>query len=107
MSNKELASTTLQARFLPFVLDKNDPNFREIAIRCANECEAMGRAIREYAQFNNPIHPYIPANQAPYVENQSFDSNSQENLLDEEMEDELDPELDKRKKQRRDKDFGF
>ena len=48
-NNQELAAATLRARFLPFKIAQDDPRFREIAIRCAHECEAWARAIREYA----------------------------------------------------------
>ena len=47
----ELASTTLQSRFLPFAMDRNEAEFRSVAIRCATECEAWARAIREYAEL--------------------------------------------------------
>ena len=50
-NQQELASTTLQSRFLPFAMDRSDPEFRSVAIRCANECEAWARAIREYADL--------------------------------------------------------
>ncbi|MEA5469695.1 hypothetical protein [Spirulina sp. 06S082] len=42
---QELASQTLQARFLPFVLDKTDPHSRGIARQCLEECLAYARAI--------------------------------------------------------------
>ena len=47
----DLASITLQGRFLPFAMDRNEPEFRSVAIRCATECEAWARAIREYAEL--------------------------------------------------------
>ena len=50
-NQQELASTTLQSRFLPFVMDRSEPEFRSVAIRCATECEAWARAIREYADL--------------------------------------------------------
>ncbi len=46
---QSLASQTLESRFLPFALDRNDPKFPALAIQCATECEAWARAIREYA----------------------------------------------------------
>ena len=46
---QSLASQSLESRFLPFATDRNDPQFRAIAIQCATECEAWARAIREYA----------------------------------------------------------
>ena len=48
-NTQALASQTLESRFLPFALDRNDPKFRALAIQCATECEAWARAIREYA----------------------------------------------------------
>ena len=56
-NQKELASTTLQARFLPFVVGKDDPRFQEIALRCACQCEAWAREIREYAGLSIPTSP--------------------------------------------------
>ena len=50
-NQQELASITLQGRFLPFAMNKDEPEFRSVAIRCANECEAWARAIREYADL--------------------------------------------------------
>ena len=55
----DLASITLQGRFLPFAMDKDEPEFRKVAIRCANECEAWARAIREYADLG--VIPTVPA----------------------------------------------
>ena len=55
----ELASITLQGRFLPFAMDRNEPEFRSVAIRCATECEAWARAIREYADLG--VIPAKPA----------------------------------------------
>lgn len=46
---QSVASQTLESRFLPFAVDKNDPKFQVIALMCATECEAWARAIREYA----------------------------------------------------------
>ena len=57
-NQQELASTTLQSRFLPFVMDRNEAEFREVAIRCATECEAWARAIREYADLG--VIPALP-----------------------------------------------
>ena len=45
----ELARDTLISRYLPFVLDKNDPNYLSIALTCATACESWARAIREYS----------------------------------------------------------
>lgn len=54
-NQQDLASITLQGRFLPFAMDRNEAEFREVAIRCATECEAWARAIREYAELG--IYP--------------------------------------------------
>ena len=56
-NQRELASNTLQARFLPFVVGKDHPRFKEIALRCACQCEAWGREIREYAGLSIPTSP--------------------------------------------------
>ena len=50
-NQQELASTTLQSRFLPFAMDRSDPEFLSVSIRCATDCEAWARAIREYADL--------------------------------------------------------
>lgn len=48
-SNRNLAEATLQARFLPFVLDKNSATYQVIALQCIMELEAWAKIIREYA----------------------------------------------------------
>ena len=58
-NQQELASTTLQSRFLPFAMDREEAEFREVAIRCATECEAWAKAIREYADLE--VIPTLPA----------------------------------------------
>lgn len=50
---KKIGEKTLETRFLPFVMEKDDPLFVGIAIQCAAECEAWARAIREYAQLSH------------------------------------------------------
>ncbi len=45
----EVGKQTLTTRFLPFVLDKNDPNYLSIALTCATACESWAKAIREYS----------------------------------------------------------
>ncbi len=45
---QKLSAFTLEARFLPFVMDKDDPEFLETAIECAEICEAWGATIRQY-----------------------------------------------------------
>ncbi len=47
-----MAGQTLSARFLPFVMDRNDPNFEAIAIQCAEQCLSWARAIQQYASLN-------------------------------------------------------
>ena len=47
-----LAAQTLEARFLPFVMDKNDPQFEAVAIQCAEQCLSWARAIQQYASLN-------------------------------------------------------
>jgi len=46
-----VAILTFQGRFYPFIIDKDDPDFREIAIQCAAECESWAASIREYAEI--------------------------------------------------------
>ncbi|PSB06144.1 hypothetical protein C7B62_23615 [Pleurocapsa sp. CCALA 161] len=57
-NQQDLASITLQSRFLPFAMDKDEAGFRSVAIRCATECEAWAKAIREYAELG--IIPNLP-----------------------------------------------
>jgi hypothetical protein len=47
--SKAVATSTLAARFIPFILDRDNPCFEQIAVQCAIECEAWAKAIREYA----------------------------------------------------------
>ena len=58
-SQQDLASITLQSRFLPFAMDRSEPEFRSVAIRCATECEAWAKAIREYAELG--VIPALPS----------------------------------------------
>lgn len=51
LKQQTLASQTLEARFLPFVMDKNDPQFEAIAIQCAEQCLSWARAIQQYASL--------------------------------------------------------
>lgn len=44
-----LANLTLSVRFLPFIIDRNDPNFEAVVHQSITECEAWARAIRAYA----------------------------------------------------------
>jgi hypothetical protein len=48
---QNLAAQTLSSRFLPFVMDREEAQFRAIALQCAEECEAWARAIRRYANL--------------------------------------------------------
>ncbi len=108
-NNQELAAATLLGRFLPLAIAQDDPLFREMAIRCANECEAWARAIREYAglgtspaltstvrgRVNHPHHEL--QQQAP-----EFDSDDESVPFEE-----IDPSLEARKRQRRHDALGF
>lgn len=47
-NTQALATSTLEARFLPFVMDTDDPAFLETAIQCARSCESWAATIREY-----------------------------------------------------------
>ena len=79
-NQQELASTTLQSRFLPFAMDKDEPEFRSVAIRCANECEAWARAIREYAELG--IVPSLPAMVRSQDASSTVDSMDEEDDVD-------------------------
>ena len=81
-NQQELASTTLQSRFLPFAMDRNEAEFREVAIRCATECEAWARAIREYADLE--VIPTLPAMVKNRDASSTVDSISNQDEVDEE-----------------------
>ena len=107
-NNQELAASTLRGRFLPFAIDKDDPSFREMAIRCANECEAWARAIREYADLG--AAPSLSSMDLGLVDPQDDYSDYQDELDDEDdeyEEEEIDPEEESRKKQRREGNMGI
>ncbi len=108
-NNQELAAATLRARFLPFKIAQDDPRFREIAIRCAHECEAWARAIREYAGLG--ISPVLTSTVGGQLNQTSDDLQQLDPEFDEheqfELEEEFDPELEARKRQRRDDALGF
>ncbi len=108
-NNQELAAATLRGRFLPFKIAQDDPRFREIAIRCAHECEAWARAIREYAGLGTS--PALTSTVGGQLNQNSYDLQQldPESDLDEqfEPEEEIDPELEARKRQRRDDALGF
>ncbi|MGF1490370.1 MAG: hypothetical protein ACFBSE_25045 [Prochloraceae cyanobacterium] len=50
-----LVLCTLQARFLPFAMDKTAPQFKEIAIQSAEACESWARAIRIHADLPHSV----------------------------------------------------
>ncbi len=108
-NNQELAAATLRGRFLPFAIAQDDPRFREMAIRCANECEAWARAIREYAGLGTS--PALTSTVRGLVNQTHHDFQQQDpsSDLDEQFEPEesIDPSLEARKKQRRDDALGF
>lgn len=49
---RALAMFTLEARFLLFTIDRDDPAFKEIATVCANTCQSWVNSIREYADLD-------------------------------------------------------
>ena len=108
-NNQELAAATLRGRFLPFKIAQDDPRFREIAIRCAHECEAWARAIREYAGLGTS--PVLTSKVGGQLYQNSDDLDQLDPEFDEheqfEPEEEFDPELEARKRQRRDDALGF
>ena len=74
----ELASTTLQSRFLPFAMDRNEAEFRSVAIRCATECEAWARAIREYADLGEiSVLPGVVRGQDEEITHDSMDEDDE------------------------------
>jgi hypothetical protein len=95
--SKAVANQTLEARFLPFAIAKDDPNFQAVALQCAYICEAWAKAIREYAQSDyseRTITSTTPSSTATIVKKiaQSIDREHEEDnnhldRLDEEEED--------------------
>ena len=102
INNQELAAATLRGRFLPFAIDKDDPSFREMAIRCANECEAWARAIREYAGLG--AVPLFESMNRGLIDLQNGCEDYQDE--DDEYEEEIDPEEEERKRRRREDNMG-
>ena len=96
-NQQELASATLQSRFLPFAVDRSEAEFREIAIRCANECEAWARAIREYAELG--IYPSMMS--AVMAQPNSSATDSIGSVDEEEIEDDDEVEVEE------DEEMGF
>ncbi|MGB5709664.1 MAG: hypothetical protein WBM44_01955 [Waterburya sp.] len=91
-NQQELASTTLQSRFLPFAMAKDEPEFRSVAIRCATECEAWARAIREYAELGEiPAIASALRGQDAYSTHDSLDEGDE---VDGEFESDEDVEVD-------------
>lgn len=92
---QDLASVTLQSRFLPFVMAKDEPEFRSVAIRCATECEAWARAIREYAELGEiPARASMVRGQDYSSTHDSISSESVDGEFDEDDEVEMDEEID-------------
>ena len=89
-NQQELASTTLQSRFLPFAMDRSEPEFRSVAIRCATECEAWAKAIREYAELGGI--PTLPAMVKDRDASITYDSMDEDDEVDgsEDEDDEVD-----------------
>jgi len=107
-NQQDLATATLLARFLPFTMDQDDPQFREMAIRCANDCEAWGRIIREYASLGVPTS-FSSMKMTGQLDRSADYSLTNSDEHDDvcEPEEELDPELEERKGQRRNNPMGF
>ena len=112
-NNQELAASTLRGRFLPFAIDKDDPLFREMAIRCANECEAWARAIREYAGLGaspslSSMNTGIVDPQDGYLDYQDErdDEDNEDDEYGEDEYEEIDPEEEERKRRRREDNMG-
>ena len=106
VNQQELAAATLLARFLPFAMNKDDPQFRETAIRCANDCEAWVKAIREYAELS--IHASTSQMTTQSLHPTHYSVEDPDEIDDVcEPETELDPELDERRGRRRKNPLGF
>lgn len=106
VNQQELAAATLLARFLPFAMNKDDPQWRETAIRCATDCEAWVKAIREYAELGIPASTSLETTQSLHPIHYSVACPDEINDVSE-PETELDPELDARQKRRRKNPLGF
>ena len=91
-NQQELASTTLQSRFLPFAMDRSEPEFRSVAIRCATECEAWARAIREYAELgeNPTLTPTVRSQDASMTHDSMDEGDEVDGSEEEEDEVEVD-----------------
>lgn len=110
-NQQELAAATLLSRFLPFAMDKKDSQFREIAIRSANECEAWARAIREYAGLGtSPSFLSREMEIVNHTHNHTHNQdneNDKDNEKDDDSSEEIDPELEQRKRGRRAGNMGL
>ena len=67
-NNKGIAIEMLFARFLPLVLETNEPSNRAIAIECAIKCETWARVIRELWGLNEPTPTYPKVYSLPQIE---------------------------------------
>ena len=108
-NQQDLAAATLLARFLPFAMEPDDPQFRSVAIRCANECEAWGKIIREYASLGVPTSfSTVPMmGQLDHSLDYSLQNSDHDDEECSKEDEELDPELEERKGQRRKNPIGF
>ena len=91
-NQQDLASITLQGRFLPFAMDRNEPEFRSVAIRCATECEAWARAIREYADLGGISTELAQVRRLD--EEITYDSMDERESVDDEIDEEQEVEVD-------------
>lgn len=67
-SSRDLAIEMLFARFLPLVIETNEPSNRAIAIECAIKCETWARVIRELWGLNEPTPAYPKVYSLPQIE---------------------------------------
>ena len=49
INTQVLAGSTILGRFLPFAIERDDPNFEALAVQCAKNCYAWGDAILAFA----------------------------------------------------------
>ena len=74
-NTQELVARTLEARFLPFTMDKEDPAFYEIAVNCAEVCEAWGATIRQYIGQDFVPSPLIQTSSLSHLKNKKANGN--------------------------------
>lgn len=90
------AAETITSRYLPYALDLNDPTCRALAIQCAEQCLAWGRAIYRYMGWPGPDTASVdvsPVNHHGHLPQYSIPEKALANVSNdvEPQEDELEP----------------